>query len=222
MSSTPQLVSDLLRLLLDLAVPAAVCSLLMAGIALRHEGGVNFELGGRFQRWVLWSVIFLTVPQTLSWFAGQGIVVPAASSGSSGWMSNISAIFNNFVSQFVVTRLVPLLAAFFIVKALLDAAQAQSPLPSVICAIFLLSLSSTVALMQSWNTGTQFAASDMLYSAWNYLASTILPEAAGIAVVGAVISYVRSKPVMPLVGTALGFLSVSALWKLVQAMVARS
>ncbi len=53
----PQIIVDLLTLLFDLAVPAAICTMVLAGIALRQEGGVNFQTGGRFQRWVLWSVI---------------------------------------------------------------------------------------------------------------------------------------------------------------------
>jgi hypothetical protein len=52
------------------------------------------------------------------------------------------------------------------------------------------------------------------------VAGTILPEAAGLAVVGAIINYSRQRPVMALVASALAFLSVSALWRLVQAMVA--
>jgi len=55
-----------------MAVPAAICTMVLAGIALRQEGGVNFQAGGRFQRWALWAVILLTIPQLLSWFAAQG------------------------------------------------------------------------------------------------------------------------------------------------------
>jgi hypothetical protein len=44
----PQLLVDLLQLLFDLAVPVAMCTLVLAGLAIRHEGGVNFEVGGRF------------------------------------------------------------------------------------------------------------------------------------------------------------------------------
>jgi hypothetical protein len=40
-----------------------------------------------------------------------------------------------------------------------------------------------------------------------------------LAVVGAVINYSRKKPFMPLVFSALAFLSVTGIWKLVQAMV---
>ncbi len=219
MSTTPQFVSDLLAVLTALALPAALCSMVLAGVALRQEGGFSFEMGGRFQRWVLWSVIFLTVPQILSWFAGQGIVVPISSSNASPWLNNISVIFKNFAQDVVLARLVPILAAFFVLKAPLDVVNGHSPLASVISAIFLLSVSSSVQLMQTWNSGGQFAVTDMLSSIWTYIAYTILPEAAGLAVVGAIVSFIRHRPVAPLIAAALAFLSVPALWKLVQAMV---
>jgi len=107
-----------------------------------------------------------------------------------------------------------------VLKAALDGAEGHNPLGSIIAAIFLLSASGTVQLMQSWNSGSEFATTDMLTSAWNFLAGTILPEAAGFAVVGAILNYARRKPFMQLVGSGLAFLSVSAIWKLVQAMVA--
>lgn len=56
----PQVLVDLMNLLFDLAVPFAVCTIVLAGVALRREGGINFQSGGEFQRWALWSVILLT------------------------------------------------------------------------------------------------------------------------------------------------------------------
>ena len=44
----PLFVDSLTRLLLDLAVPAALVSLVLAGWVLRQEGGVNFHPGGSF------------------------------------------------------------------------------------------------------------------------------------------------------------------------------
>ena len=215
----PQIIVDLLTLLFDLAVPAAICTMVLAGIALRQEGGVNFQTGGRFQRWVLWSVIFLTLPQFLTWFAAQGITMPAQGGGiGSAWVASLQTSLSGFVTNVVVAKLIPVLAAFCVLKAALDAAEGQSPLPSVIAGIFLLSVSGTVQLMQSWNSGSEFATTDMLTSAWNFLAGTILPEAAGLAIVGAIFNYARHRPFMPLVGSGLAFLSVSAIWQLIRAM----
>jgi hypothetical protein len=216
----PQILTDLLALLFDLAVPTALCTLVLAGMALRQEGGVNFEAGGRFQRWVLWSAILLTVPQLLSWFAAQGINLPPQAAGvSSPWLRAMETSFRSFVSDFIVARLVPVLAAFLVLKAALDAAQGKNPLASVIPAMFLLGASSTVQLMQGWNSGSTFATTDLLASLWNYLAGTILPLAAGLAVVGAIINYARHKPFVSMIAAALAFLSASALWRLVQVMV---
>jgi hypothetical protein len=41
--TVPQILVDLMKLLFDLAVPAAICTMVLAGIALRREGGVNFQ-----------------------------------------------------------------------------------------------------------------------------------------------------------------------------------
>jgi hypothetical protein len=215
----PQIIVDLLTLLFDMAVPAAICTMVLAGIALRQEGGVNFQTGGKFQRWVLWSVILLTLPQFLSWFAAQGIAMPAQGGGiSSAWVASLQTSFSGFVTNVVVAKLIPVLAAFCVLKAALDAAEGQSPLASIIAGLFLLSVSGTVQLMQSWNSGSEFATTDMLTSVWNFLAGTILPEAAGLAIVGAIFNYARHRPFMPLVGSGLAFLSVSAIWQLVRAM----
>ena len=215
----PQIIADLMKLLFDLAVPAAMCTMVLAGIALRQEGGVNFQAGGKFQRWALWSVILLTLPQFLSWVQAQGISMPAQSARiGSPWVASLENSFTGFISDIVVDRLVPILAAFYVLKASLDGAEGHSPLASIIAGIFLLSVSGTVQLMQSWNSGSEFATTDMLTSAWNFLAGTILPEAAGLAIVGAIFNYARHRPFMPLVGSGLAFLSVSSIWKLVQAM----
>jgi hypothetical protein len=215
----PQILVDIMKLMFDLAVPVAICTMVLAGMALRQEGGVNFQTGGRFQRWALWSVIMLTLPQFLSWFAAQGISMPSQGGNiSSAWVNGVESSVTSFVTNVIVGRLVPILAAFSILKAALDAADGQSPLGSIIAGAFLLGVSGTVQLMQGWNSGSEFATTDMLTSAWNFLAGTILPEAAGLAVVGAIFNYARRRPFMPLVASGLAFLSVSGIWKLVQAM----
>lgn len=215
----PQILVDLMKLLFDMAVPAAMCTMVLAGIALRQEGGVNFQTGGKFQRWIVWSVIFLTLPQLLSWFAAQGVSMPPQGGNiNSPWAAGVESSFTSFIANFVVAKIVPILAAFCVLKAALDAAEGHSPLASIVAGIFLLSVSGSVQLMQTWNSGTEFATTDMLTSSWNFLAGTILPEAAGLAIVGAIFNYARHRPFMPLVGSGLAFLSVSAIWQLVQAM----
>ena len=144
---------------------------------------------------------------------------PQSGSISGPWLRNLEASFTSFILNVVIGKLVPILSAFFVLKAALDVAQGSSPLGSAISAIFLLAISDSVQLMQGWNSGSEFATTDLLVSLWNYLAGTVLPEAAGLAIAGAVINYSRKKSFMPLVFSALAFLSVTSLWKLVQAMV---
>src|SRR5713226_6860552 len=174
----PQFLLDLLQLLFDLAVPAAFCTLAAAGVSLRHEGGTNFHIGGRTGKWILWTIVLLTLPQLLSWVAAQGINVPSAS-GSVGtsWLASMDTIFKNFVNQIVVAKLVPILAGYFVLKATLDGASGESPLGSIVAAIFLMSLSATMQLFQGWNSGGQYATTDMLGSlttSWGR--SCLLPQ----------------------------------------------
>ena len=128
----PQFLLDLLQLLLNLAVPAAFCTLAAAGVNLRHEGGTNFHVNGRVGKWVLWTVIFLTLPQLLSWIAAQGITVPSGS-GSVGtpWLASMQNVLTNFVNQVVVAKFVPIVAGYFVLKATLDGAAGETPLASI-------------------------------------------------------------------------------------------
>jgi hypothetical protein len=217
----PQFLLDLLQLLFDLAVPAAFCTLAAAGVNLRHEGGTNFHINGRVGKWVLWTVILLTIPQLLSWVAAQGVHVASGSgSVSTSWLASMETVFKNFVNQIIVAKLVPVIAAYFVLKAVLDTAGGENPLASIVAALFLMSLSATMQLLQGWNSGGQYATTDMLTSLWNYLAGQIMPAAAGLACVGAVINFVRHRPWSRLVFAAIGFLSVSGLLSLFQAMSA--
>src|SRR6202050_5967180 len=102
---TPQFLLDLLQRLPDLAVPAASCTLAAAGVSLRHEGGVNSHVNGRTGKWILWTIVLLTLPQLLSWIAAQGINIPSGS-GSVGtsWLASMESVFKNFVHQLVVGK----------------------------------------------------------------------------------------------------------------------
>jgi hypothetical protein len=217
----PQFLLDLLQLLFDLALPAAFCTLALAGVSLRHEGGTNFHIGGRAGKWILWTIVLLTIPQILSWVAAQGITVPSAS-GSVGtsWLASMESLFKNFVNEIVVAKLVPIVAGYFVLKAVLDGANGENPLGSIVAALFLMSLSATMQLLQGWNSGGEYATTDMLASLWNYIVGKIMPAAAGLACVGAVLNYIRHRPWTRLVFASIAFLTVTGLLKLFQAMAA--
>jgi len=218
--NTPQLLTDMANLMLLLAPSASLVCLVLAGISLRREtGGVSFVIGGGFTKWMFWAVVFLTLPGLLTWFTSFGVSVPALGGGiGSSWLSSFQGDVSSFVQNFVIGRIIPVLAAFMVLRSILDTAEGGHPLPSVLAALFLLGTEATYALMQQYNTGTQYATADVLASLWTYLASVIMPIGAGLGVFGAIINFATGKPAMRLVGVSLALLCVSGLWYLVEAM----
>jgi Uncharacterised methyltransferase family (DUF6094) len=81
--------------------------------------------------------------------------------------------------------------------------------------IFLLSIQTTKLMFQGWNSGSETATTDMLQQFWNYIAGTIMPSAAGLAVVGAVANFVQRKPYARRIFAAIGFLSLTGLFHLI-------
>jgi hypothetical protein len=217
---TPQILADIVRLLIQLLPAMALLCLVLAGVALRLEGGSTFSIGGSFTRWMLWSVIMVALPQLLLWFSFFGLPVPS-SAGAIGtsWLAGIRNDVSTFVSTFIVSRLTIVLAAYFVIRAVLDATHGGHPLPSIVTAMFLLAIPATADLISGLQTGSRFAAADILDGLWNYLAGRIMPAAAGLAVIGAILNFVTHRPAMRLIAAALGFLTVSALWRLVQQMM---
>ena len=217
---TPQLLNDITSVLLLLAPSAAVLSLVIAGISLRREGTMTFAIGGGFTKWMFWAIVFLTLQPLLSWFTSFGVPVPLPSGGiATGWLARFQTDLAQFVTSFLVQRLVPTLAAFFVLRAILDAASGQPPLPSILAAMFLLGTQTTYSLLQSYNTGTQYATVDVLDSVWNHLVGTVMPIAAVLALVGAILNFATRKPFLRLVAVALALLTVSAIWKLLVSMM---
>jgi hypothetical protein len=216
----PELLRDLIRLLLNLAPLAAVGCLVLAGISLRREGGTNFIIGGGFTKWMFWAAAFVTLPQTLSFLAARGLGVPIPGGNvSTDWVSNIYSVVASFLEEMVLARLVPTVAAYFVIRAVLDAAEGNTPLKSVLTAMFLLAVSTTLDLMSSFNSGGEMALADVLDSLWNYLAGRIMPIAAGLAIIGAILNFAAARPWLRLVACSMAFLTVSALWRLVVAMM---
>jgi hypothetical protein len=169
---------------------------------------------------MFWAVVYLTLQPLLTWFSSFGIALPLPSGGiSTPWLANVQSDIASFVTKFVVGRLVPTLAAFFVLRAILDTASGEHPLPSIIAAMFLLGIQGTFTLIQGYNTQTQFATADVLDSLWNHLVGTIMPIAAVLALVGAILNFATRKPFMRLIAVALALLCVSGIWQLVLAMM---
>jgi hypothetical protein len=219
--AVPQLLNDIVQLLLEMAPAAAIVALVLAGISLRQEGGTTFVVGGSFTKWMFWAAIFATLTPLLGWVTSFGIAAPVPSGGiGRSWLSSFQSDVSSFVTSFIVGRLVTTLAAYFVLRAILDAASGDHPLPSILGAMFLLGTQATYSLIQGFNTGTQFATVDVLDSLWTYLAGTIMPIAAGLAIVGSVLNFATHRPAMRLIAVALAMLCVSGIWKLVLSMEA--
>jgi hypothetical protein len=219
--AVPQLLNDIIQVLLLLAPAAGLVALVLAGISLTREGGTTFLVGGSFTKWMFWAAVFVTLTPLLGWFTSFGVAAPVPSGGiGTSWLGSFQSDVSNFVTNFIIGRLVTTLAAYFVLRAILETASGGHPLPSVIAAMFLLGTQATYSLIQSYNTGTQYATVDVLDSVWNYVAGTLMPIAAGLAVVGAIINFATRRPAMRLVAVALAMLCVSGIWKLVLSMEA--
>jgi hypothetical protein len=215
----PPMLEDIARMLLALAAPAALVCLVLAGIAMRRDG-TSFSIGGGFSRWIFWAVIFLTLPQLMSWFPSFGVpaTLPSGPIGI-GWMSSFAADVNTFVTHFVVNRLAPVLAAFFVLRAVIDVADGSNALGSILAAMFLLSITTTAALLRGWNNFTPNATADILAALWTYVASQIMPIAAGLAIIAGIWNFWQNRSWMRYIGAAASFLTVAALWQLVRRMM---
>jgi hypothetical protein len=219
--AVPQLLNDIVQVLLQLAPAASLVALVLAGLSLSRAGGATLQIGGSFTKWMFWAVVFVTIAPLLAWFSSFGVATPVPSGGiGTGWLSSFQSDVSNFVTNLIVGRIVTTLAAYFVLRAILDTASGGHPLPSVLAAMFLLGTQATYTLIASYNTGTQYATADVLDSLWNYLAGTIMPIAAGLAIVGAILNFATKRPAMRLIAVALAMLCVSGIWKLVLSMEA--
>jgi hypothetical protein len=158
----PLVFRAILGLLMDLTIPAALGAFVLAGMRLRSEGGMNFEASGGFLKWIFWGCFLLILPSVSSWLGSEGI--PGASqltqAGAAGaaYTAGIEKVTSDFVDNFLVGHVVPVVAASLVFKAVLDLSQGYSPLASIIAALFLLGVEGIWNLATgSWlQTGGQY------------------------------------------------------------------
>lgn len=207
-------------LLLSAGGSLSLACLVMAGIKLREEGGINFQAGGGFFKWLFWAAIFLTLPGIPVWLRSVGVPgIPNLTPTTASYTSLIQSVLGAFVVNYLVARIVPVIAALLVFKALLDHTEGRSPMHSAIAAMFLLSVQGIYVLAHGWATNSAYATADLLWSMCSYLFTTISPIVGALCIVGAIINYIRSREWANLVFSGLGFLSIWGLWELLQTLI---
>jgi hypothetical protein len=193
--------------------------LVVAGIALRGEGGANFHLGGGFAKWIMWAFIFCalpTIPLIVGTLSGGEVTLSSGFSGGTGEFSGLGTGIQTFVQQWLVAKLVPSIAGFFVVKAILDSNEGQSPFPSLIAAIFVLSVSGIYTMVTGWLGSDQYGIATGLSGALSYVLSTVCPISAAFCFIGAVVVFIKGGHWGGLVISGLAMLSATGIWALVQ------
>ena len=188
---TPLVFRAILGLLMDLAIPASLGAFVMAGMRLRSEGGMNFEASGGFLEMAVLG-LFLAESSRSEPLAGAMKSVPGAPqlmiAGATGaqYTAGIERVTNDFVNDFLVGHVVPVVAASLVFKAILDLSQGYSPLASIIAALFLLGVQGFYNLATgSWmQSGDAYGVTDMLMSMFGYAANRISPIVGGLALSG--------------------------------------
>ena len=144
---------------------------------------------------MFWAIVMITLPQVFGWFAFWGVGSPLPGGGiGNGWMAAFANDAVIFVNTFVIERLVPVLAAWLVLRSVIDFSEGYTPLASILGAMFLLAIPATAALLKGWNDGTRFGTASVIEGAWTYTASRIMPIAAGLAVIGAIINFAFGRP----------------------------
>src|SRR6185437_6151760 len=166
----------------------------MAGMRLRSEGGMNFEAGGGFLKWLLWGCFLLSLPGLSHWLVNESVpgaqqLVIAGATGAP-YTAGIERVTNDFVNDVLIGHIVPVVAASLVFKAVLDMSQGYNPLASIIAALFLLGVQGFYNLV----TGGAYGMTDMLMSMFGYAANRISPIVGGLALSAAILNHVLHRP----------------------------
>jgi len=139
-TALPDFVSEISGMLVALLPVAALGAMVLAGLRLRGEGGINYDAGGGFFKWLFWGALLLTLPAIFSatipgLFTGGPAPIPPSGAGTGSFGSVATSIttgITSFVNNVLVGRIVPLMAAALYFKSILDSSEGHSPLPSLI------------------------------------------------------------------------------------------
>jgi hypothetical protein len=210
------IISDIIGTLIGLSPLFALGAFVLAGLALRGEGGTNFNMGGSFTKYLIWSAIFFALPgivtQAASWAGASNL--PGLTGATVG-KPIISAATSAL--QYVGTKLLPIFGGALIFKALLDSAEGKSPLPSIVSSLFVMGLAAAVNASASASASASTYSPDTLLSLYlTYATGTLCPIIASMCVAAAIVTYVRGGKWGGMVLTAVGFLTVTGVTTLIK------
>src|SRR5579864_2223646 len=90
--AVPQLLNDIVQVLLQLAPAASLVAMVLAGISLRQEGGTTFHVGGSFTKLMFWAIVFVTLGPLLGWFSSFGVATPVPAGGiGTSWLASFES-----------------------------------------------------------------------------------------------------------------------------------
>jgi hypothetical protein len=198
-----------------------LCCLVTAGIALRGEGGTNFGIGGGFAKWLLWAFIFCalpTIPMIVNSLGNNQLgSLTGSFSGGTAEFTGLGVGVQTFIQGWIVGKAVPSIAGFLVVKAILDSNDGGTPFPSLISALFLLSVTGIWTMAQKWVESTdEYGITTGMSGALSYVLTTVCPIAASFCFIGAVVQFIKGRGWGKLVISGIAMLSATGIWALVQ------
>jgi hypothetical protein len=214
----PNLFQAIYTVLIACASPLALFCFITAGFQLRNEGGVNYSSNGSFFKWILWGAIFLTIIPIFAWLNSEGFVAAGTSIGSysPSYTAPIQHAVTDFVTNFLLAKIVPVIAGALVLKSLLDAGEGHSPFPSIISALFLLGVDGFYVQAQGWNDGSVYATASVLKGMLNWALNSVAPVLGAMSIYGAILQFVRRQNWVTYVFVGAALLVAPALWSLVQ------
>jgi len=133
----PAFLTGLYGLLVGAAPYMALGCFVAATVSFRGRRRNQLRLGGRVHQMIFWGMVFLSlqaIPTVLT-AAGIPLQTPGTTSTSSPYLSGLLTLVQNFTSNYLVSHLVPVIGAALVLKALLDSAEGNSPIPSLVSAL---------------------------------------------------------------------------------------
>jgi hypothetical protein len=215
----PAFLTGLYGLLIGAAPYMALGCFVAAAVSFRSGSGINFDWGGSFTKWIFWGMVFLSLQAIPTFLTSAGIPMqtPGTSSTSSPYLSGLLGLVKNFTNNYLVSHLVPVVGAALVLKALLDSAEGNSPIPSLVSALLVLSVQALWTMAQSWSLSSdQYGVADGLMNLVNWFGSNVCPAAGALCIIGAVVNFVRGKPWGQLAITSIAMMCFSGIWLLVK------